>query len=264
MDKFPFYKIQLNLPANLFAELAHSVDFEQFANDNKIANLLAISGNKVPILRTTSIYQKPAQQFAPIHQLIIENIQKQVAQVIDLEQDMVFNHATAEIYNQNYFKMKYHSDQALDLAANSYIALFSCYQQPEKLPLGLRRLKMQAKNGEEEQELDLEHNSVILFSTQTNQDYQHKIILPAENRPKAQKIDNQWLGITFRQSKTFIEFENGQPFFPNGQPLTMATEVQTAEFYRLKSAENQQLNYNYPDILYTISPSDMLPPRVKF
>jgi len=27
MDKFPFYKIQLNLPANLFAELAHSVDF---------------------------------------------------------------------------------------------------------------------------------------------------------------------------------------------------------------------------------------------
>jgi len=261
MDKFPFYKIQLNLPANLFAELAHSVDFEQFANGRKVGILLAMSENKVPIVRTTSIYQKPAQQFAPIHRLIMENIQTQAAQMVDLEQDVAFNHAMLEIYTQQYFKMKYHSDQALDLAANSYIALFSCYEQPEKLPLGLRRLKIQAKNSEEEWGLDLEHNSVILFSTQTNQDYQHKIILEAQNRPNTQGVDNQWLGITFRQSKTFVEFKNELPFFANGQPLTMATETQIAEFYKLKSTENQQLNYNYTDILYTISPSDMLPPK---
>ena len=159
-----------------------------------------------------------------------------------------------EIYDNSYTKMKYHSDQSLDLADNSYIALFSCYAQPQNT--NLRTLKIQHKTTNQEFEIALQHNSVILFPLSVNSNFLHKIILPTI--PK--NSDNKWLGLTFRQSKTYIQFKNNLAHFSNGDVLTLADEHQSKAFYMLRGEENNSIHFTYPDIKYTLSPSDLLPP----
>ena len=73
--------------------------------------------------------------------------------------------------------------------------------------------------------------------------------------------DNKWLGITFRKSKTFIQFQNNLPYFANGKPLKLADEVQQREFYKLRGQENKSLDFDYPSIAYTLSKSDTLLPK---
>ena len=119
--------------------------------------------------------------------------------------------------------MKYHSDQALDLEKNSYLALFSCYERPDEiLPLQMRRLRIRDKITNKEQEFLLEHNSVMFFSLATNSKYQHKIILDTSSNKNDSLEDNKWLGITFRKSKTLIQFKDNLPYFENGEILRLA------------------------------------------
>lgn len=242
-----FNKFILDFPTNLFNELSNSTQFENINQGRKGANLVQIgTDNIIPLVRTTSVYHKPNQKFLPIHYDIIEKIKK-TSNYDNLE----LNNGLIEIYNSKYCNMGYHSDQALDLSENSYICIFSCYYDPTTK--NLRKLKIKNKTTNKYFDIILEHNSVVMFSTETNRKHLHKIVLE-ENTG-----NNLWLGITFRQSKTFISFKNELPYFvSNNKILTLANENEKKEFFKCRSLENSSTEYTYPEINYTISIGDLM------
>jgi hypothetical protein len=72
-------------------------------------------------------------------------------------------------------------------------------------------------------------------------------------------MDDKWLGITFRLSKTYIEFVNEiSYFYKTDKKLKLANEEETKEFYKMRQTENKSINFEYPEINYTISESDLL------
>ncbi len=243
--------------------LSASTDFVDTGKGRLGNHLAKIENGNVPLVRTTSKYDKPVQRFDDVHISIANRISQMVDIDLAVEKETLsFNNALIEIYDKNYFKMKYHSDQALDLDSESYIALFSCYERPEELsPTFMRRLKVKHKVTNQEYEFMLENNSVILFSTLTNTNYQHKIILDASSNKKDILPDNKWLGITFRQSKTWVRFKEGIPYFPEGEQLRLADENQQREFYKLRGQENKSMDFEYPNIHYTLSPGDCMEPK---
>ena len=239
-----FNKFTLDYQKNIFEELSTSIIFEDIVTGRKGTNIVDYKNDLIPIVRTTTSYNKPAQKFLPIHYDIIENIKK-VSNIKDLE----LNNALIEIYDNQYRTMGFHSDQALDLTENSYICIFSCYDNNSSL----RKLKIKEKSTKKESEIVLDHNSVIIFSTETNKKYLHKIILDTN------KSQNLWLGITFRLSKTFIQFINEIPYFyKSNKILRLANQDEIIKFRKLKGDENANTEHNYSDIDYTLSASDIL------
>lgn len=241
-----FTKFIINYQINTFEEFTKSLEFENIINGRKASILIDYTNNLIPLVRTTTIYNNPMQQFLPIHYDLIKNIKK-ISNIEDLE----LNNALIEIYDSKYRTMKFHTDQSLDLAKNSYICIFSCYNNPST---DIRKLKIKEKVTGECSEILLEHNSVIIFSTESNKKYVHKIVLDKNTS------DNKWLGITFRLSNTFIQFINDMPYFyPSNKILRISTNDEKNEFRKYKGLENKQTDYNYPEIDYTLSVGDTLP-----
>jgi len=258
-----FYKISLPFENNLFDELSNSIEFVKITNGRLANQLVYIEKNLVPIVRTTSKYYIPAQNFTDIHHLVINTINQTVKKG-NLNEFPIqhFNNALIEIYDSQYSKMNYHSDQSLDLEDNSFLGVFSCYEFPDNISeQNIRKLKIKDKTTNEEFEISLNHNSVILFSTETNMKYQHKIILDIEPKIKNPLIDNRWLGMTFRTSKTKILFKNELPFFSSGEQLILANEEQEKIFFKHRGEENKSLKFVYPFLNFTISLADTLQPK---
>lgn len=245
-----FYKDIINFKNNLFDELSQSANFEIITKGRKGANLFIPKIDSIPLVRTTTIYQNKSSPFLSIHYNIFNKI-KNTFPFLDID----FNNALIEIYDDNYCTMGFHSDQSLDLDDNSFIGIFSCYESPNNI-ISNRKLKIQNKFDKSQSEISLEHNSVVLFSTKTNKHHLHKIILDNKN-------NTLWLGITFRLSKTYINFRNNIPFLllPENYDieLTLATDDEKRQFYKLRGLENKNINHEYPNITYTINPSDLLP-----
>lgn len=168
-----------------------------------------------------------------------------------------FNNALIETYTNAYKTMGSHSDQAIDLNNESFIAVFSCYRHPEASPP--RKLIFESKHPSDAEkfEIPLTHNSVVAFSVDSNRRFRHKIVLDAP----APTTDNQWLGVTFRTSKTLVRFRDGQPYLPQGERLTLADDEQGREFYALRRRENHETDFAYPPLTYTLSESDLMPPE---
>ena len=257
-----FYKWILPLQGDMFNELCSAVDFEELGKGRKGNHLVRLEDEHIPLVRTTSKYNKPAHRFSAAHHSIAQTIIATAQQEEELKGASVsFNNALIEVYEKSYHKMKYHSDQALDLDEDSYVALYSCYEHPDEVSLPLmRRLRIRDKATNEEHEFLLENHSVVLFSLATNSRYQHKIILDTSTNKKDVLNENRWLGITFRQSKTIIQFKKGLPYFKNGEQLKLADENQQREFYMLRGEENKSMNFQYPWIGYTLSKSDTIMP----
>lgn len=246
-----------------FQELEASAQMEDIGNINGRRGAILVSCNDhavpvvpaVPVVRTTTSYNNPSQYFSSIHYKLIASIQRNKSVPVP----MLFNNAMIEVYDFNYRKMKYHSDQALDLEQDSWICIYSCYNN-EKCS---RSLAIKNKSLGECSKIELTHGSIILFSTSTNKDYLHKIIL---NQKKGQE-ENKWLGITFRLSKTFIQFKNSLPYFiSNDKLMTLANSKEEQEFIKTKSRENHvnsDMSPIWPEINYTFSPGDLLPPAYK-
>ena len=244
MCSMPFTQYFLDLDTNIFKILSESTVFDDIIKGRKGAILSDDANNLIPIVRTTSSYTLPAQKFNEIHYNIIRKI-KEV--MLDVE----FNNAMIEIYNCDYKTMKYHSDQSLDLEADSFICLFSCYSNSQTT--NLRKLKIKEKGSEIENEIILKHNSIVMFSTNTNKKYVHKIVLESHS-----KDDTQWLGLTLRKSKTLIKFIDEIPYFENNTILRFGNDDERREFMKMKGMENQLSDFTYPDINFTISPSDLM------
>lgn len=179
------------------------------------------------IIRSTACYRK-SSPFS-----LLDNLVNKLG--IDV------NNGLVEIYDSSYNKMKFHTDQSLDIEEGSNIYLYSCYSDPTK---GLRKLVIKNKLTNETEDIVLENNSLIRFSTETNQKYLHKIILNSE------KTDNKWLGVTLKKSKLY-----NNPLY--GNYLRLATDEEKKEFIKLKSYENKLIDFKYPEIEYTISEGDL-------
>lgn len=235
---------------NLFAELSASARLEDVGKGRRGATLTRIDeAGGVPLVRTTTRYSSPAQRFRAVHERLAQQIQERAALPVG------FNNALIESYTNACTTMGSHSDQALDLADESFIAVFSCYRHPEAGPP--RKLIFESKgSGGEKFEIPLAHNSIVAFSVDSNRRLRHKIV---RDTP-VQTTDNQWLGVTFRTSKTFVRFRDGQAYLPQGARLMSADEEQSHEFYRLRRRENKETDFIYPLLTYTISESDLMPP----
>jgi hypothetical protein len=240
----------LPIEENLFAELSNSARLEDVGKGRRGAVLTRLDeGGGVPLVRTTTRYGSPAQCFSTVHERLAQQIQGCAALSVG------FNNALIECYTNAYTTMGSHSDQALDLADESFIAVFSCYEHPELGPP--RKLIFESKGSDGETfEIPLTHNTVIAFSVKSNRRLKHKIVLDARIRP----ADNQWLGLTFRTSKTFVRFRDGQAYLPQGARLMPADDEQKREFYQLRRRENNETDFIYPPLTYTVSESDLMPP----
>jgi hypothetical protein len=245
---------------NLFEELLASVRFEDVGKGRQGAVLIKIDETcTIPIVRTTTRYSVPAQCFQSVHEQLAQQIQTIASLSVG------FNNASIENYTNAYTTMGSHSDQALDLADESFIAIFSCYKHPElanpprKLLVELKESGRDSPKGtlRDRIEIPLTHNSVVLFDLDTNRRLKHKIVLDTST----QTPENQWLGITFRTSKTFVRFRDEYPYFLDDARLTLANDEQRREFYNLRRRENNEMDFTYPRIAYTISESDMMPPE---
>jgi hypothetical protein len=234
---------------DLFAELVDSVSWEDVGKGRRGAVLARNDeATGVPVVRTTTQYGSPAQRFQAVHERLAQQIQERLAHPVG------FNNALIETYTNAYTTMGSHCDQALDLAGDSFIAVFSCYQHPEAG--SLRKLIVESKDPDGDKlEIPLAHNGVVAFSVASNRQLKHKIVLDAPVQ-----ADNQWLGVTFRTSKTMVRYRDGLAYLPSGAQLTSADEDQRREFYRLRRRENNEADFTYPDLAYTISDSDLAPP----
>jgi hypothetical protein len=232
---------------NPFDELLASARFEDLGKGRRGTVLVSVDGDgAVPLVRTTTQYRAPAQPFLDIHHRLAQEVQHSGAL------SCAFNNALIEHYTNAYSTMKRHSDQALDLADASSIAIYSCYRDPERPS---RRLVVKSKDQSSASfDIPLAHGNVVAFSLDTNQRFTHTIALGER------ASDNNWLGITFRTSKTFVRFVDGQPWLPNGERLTLANEEQRRAFFQLRRRENDETSFVYPPITYTISESDLQPP----
>ncbi|MGW7412339.1 hypothetical protein [Streptomyces sp. NPDC054863] len=235
---------------NLFAELSASARWEDVGKGRRGATLTKVDeSDGVPLVRTTSRYSSPTQRFRAVHERLAQQIQESAALSVG------FNNALIESYTNAYTTMGSHSDQALDLANESFIAVFSCYQHPEAGPL--RKLVFESKGSAGEKfEIPLAHHSIVAFSVDTNRRLRHKIVA---DKP-VPAADNQWLGVTFRTSKTSVRFRDGHAYLPQGARLMAADEEQQRDFYRLRRRENNETDFRYPLLTYTISESDLMPP----
>lgn len=230
-------------------EKLNTIEFEDIGYCRKGANIIYTDSNKYPIVRTTTIYKSPIQKMNVIYLHLMNEIINTLKIHTHLS-DIKFNNAMVEIYNIGYNKMGYHSDQSLDLEDNSYIAIYSCYSNKCNKK---RILVTKNKITNEIQEYILDNNSIILFSTNTNKQFLHKIILSQSKCNCGDCIHNQWLGITFRLSKTFIEYKNNIPYI-NNNILTIATNDEKMYFLKLKGQENKQISFLYPPINFSLHP----------
>ncbi len=246
-----FCAFALPLRDGLFEELLASARLETVGK-GRLGGVLTKTDETLgaPIVRTTTRYSLAAQCFRSVHDELSREIQRCASLPV------AFNNTLIEKYTDAYTTMGSHSDQALDLADDSFIAVFSCYEHPGSAGAP-RRLIVESKDASGgEFEVPLTHNTAVVFSVGTNRRFRHKIVLAKS----AGTPENPWLGLTFRTSKTFVRLRGEHVCFSDDTRLTLANDEQRQEFYRLRRRENNETDFTYPRIAYTVSESDLLPP----
>ena len=169
-----FKRLSLDLKPDTFNDLIAANEWETYDRNRQGAVLVrheqGLEHDYTPFVRTTTVCTMPSQPFSPLHFAIIDQIKESARHPLD------WNNAAAEVYDPGYKTMRFHCDQGLDLRPGSYIGIFSCYDDPkEPCP---RRLVTRRKDGKATSEVFLAHNSAVLFSTVTNDQYVHKIVGP--------------------------------------------------------------------------------------
>lgn len=244
---------------NLFEELVGAVQWEHLGKGREGAIIVNYADDEgVPIVRTTTCYENAAQRWKAVHKMLVERIAAEV-----MGGGARFNNASLEIYDSSYRKMGYHTDASLDLAADTWICLFTVYEDP-MTQSGIRTLCTLKKSTQAALDITLDHNSAVLFSTSTNHAHLHKIVALSPPKP----TESRWLGVTLRWSKRRIQFGlDGVPRFQDnpGRVLTLASPGERGLFIRCKGDENKTDGvYQWDDngITFTISKSDLMEPLV--
>jgi hypothetical protein len=241
---FTTITINLEPSTNVFKDLSESITFEKTAKTRQVANLVQSDEHgHLPIVRTTTSYRNPVQSFSPaflgLGDTIVSAINSKTGTIPE------FNNAMVEVYEASYQKMGFHTDHAQDLTPDSYICIFSCYEN-NKDGGNPRLLVVKEKQTGTEQVIEMRHGQCILFSTATNALHVHSIM--------GNGCKRRWLGVTFRLSKTFVERRGDELYFAGSDKLLRrATEEETLEMRKCKSMENSEIEYVWPEMDYTIS-----------
>jgi hypothetical protein len=254
-----FQKSPLKFTLNLFENLTQGVVFENITHGRKGAVLVDVtSGGEVPLVRSNNLCHGASQQLSKAHKKIRQIILEYLGQTV------IFNNVLIEQYDEAYTKMRYHSDQELDLDPSSTICIFTCYNDP--FTTRLRKLRIQNKVTNKVENITLYHNSLVTFSAATNREYWHKIILEGQNerkKPSEGQNTTIWLGLTFRTSKTFLYFDKKSlPHFTltheplTCEPITLANTTQIRNFCK---QTREQTDTCVPFVTYTFSPGDLKP-----
>lgn len=247
----PFRLLSLCAPESLFEPLQASACFEPLGTGRSAAVLTQCdTQGRTPLVRTTTRYQVPAQPFLPLHRALASEIARLTAAPV------LWNNALLEHYTGAYRKMGFHSDQALDLAEPSHIAIFSCYRDPLSPS---RKLVVEPKQGTlgRATELMLPHHGVVLISTATNRAWRHKIV------PHGLHDANEWIGLTLRTSNTWLRFSAGRPYLESGESLELACASQQVAMLAMRRQENLQTAFCYPALTHTLSESDLVEPQLQ-
>lgn len=247
---FHFFFLPTN---NYFEPLRSSVVWETVGKGRAMATLINSDNADalIPVVRSTTVCHHPTQWFGDIHHTVLRDLL--CAMPDHVVEPPKFNNAMLELYTPECRAMKYHSDLALDLHPDSYIAIFSCY---DTTYAAKRKLVIKNKTTGTIREIVLEHNMVVLFSLDTNRQHLHKIVPATGNPSSPAPGPGQWMGMTFRTSRTFVAHD---PML--GCALRLATPEEHSHFLRLRSQENKSTDFfDYGHVDYTISPGDLLVP----
>ena len=227
---------------------------------------------EVPLVRSTTQYERPHQLFRAAHVDLVAAIQDVAGGGACAPRTL--NNVMVERYDWQYRTMRFHSDQAADLAEDSTICVFSCYNTGASTT-DVRYLVCAPKTAvgsparRDEVAIPLLHNSVVMFTTRWNARMVHKIVprVPAPG-DKA----TVWLGVTLRTSKRALTFDpvDGQPWLCRGVRLVLAEDEDTrAHVLARRRKENTVTTvFAEPDpglsvVEYTLSRSDMVPPTAE-
>ena len=239
-----FHSEQIELDDNPFDQLFNAIKFEESTKGRLGAVIVDPEKDDIPIVRTTTSYNAPAQRFPKVYHDLVDEIKSSL-----YIPHLKFNNAMVEVYDKRYRSMGYHCDQSLDLDPNSYICIFSCYDVPQDL----RTLRIKSKVTNDFSSIIMNNCSCIIFSVSENSRNLHKIIL------EKGMSDCRWLGITFRLSKTFVRFQDQIPIMlPLNKELRLATENEKILFYKIRGEENKQIEFTYPKFDFTVSKSDIM------
>lgn len=238
--------IPFELEGNVFEELSRDVIFEPFGRGRRCA--VGIERNAdggTAMVRSTTKFLAP-------HQCMPASIRHLSQRLCGIIPGARFNNALIEQYTHEYRTMGAHSDMALDLADDSWICLFTCYDNPSEPDL--RQLVVFDKARKKEQRFLLHHCSAVWFSTADNCTHKHAIL------PVGDDISSRstWLGITFRCSKRSVTHRDGRTFLETGEELVMATDRQ---LYKERGEENATcgpFEYSEAVRVCTVSPSDLM------
>lgn len=66
-----FAKFSLNFPTDIFDKFSKATVFEDIVNGRTGAIMVDTSNRMIQIVRTTTMYDRPVQSFAPIHYHLI-------------------------------------------------------------------------------------------------------------------------------------------------------------------------------------------------
>lgn len=203
------------------------------------------SNGEIPIVRTTTRYNERAHYFTPQ----CNNITKEACKI---HPQFIFNNIMVEKYDKEYKRMRYHSDQSQDLAPDSFIALYTTYDDSNN---SNRKLQIQCKQTGKTFYILLEDKSMVVWTLETNAKYRHKII-PCNN------LDNVCHTMTLRNSKTFVSYVDNRCIMVSSmKELLLANDNEKNNIITLKGIENKEImTSGYPSYNYTLSPSDMLKP----
>jgi hypothetical protein len=246
-----FSQHMIDLGPKTFEVLAQPEHLTQAARGRRGGLLVHVENEEVPLLRSSSAFDSPCL-FSECHYQLMQRIR-------EVEAAALFNNAMIEMYDANYTTMGFHTDCGLDLAPGTFIALFSCYNDPDAVD-NYRTLHIRNKTTNEETKLTLHHNSVVLWSVEANKQHVHSIILEAAAPSK--KV--AWLGLTLRCSKTFVRFDEDRVprLIASNKVLHLASVQEKHALFRQKGAENRLVEFDYNDgIDFTVSPGDLVCPR---
>lgn len=230
----------------LFDTLVKSIRFEPITKGRAGSVLVRSKTDPsiaVPIVRTTTVYQRPAQTFSSTHANLADAIRPG------------FNNALVELYTNDYTTMGWHSDQAQDLKEDSFIAVFSVYENP-KGPRRLLEVASKTTPDTVHGVIPLSHGMVVMWSIETNRRFKHRIVLERDKRC----VPNRWFGMTLRTSKTWVTWAEDNTAMLGERPLQLL-RGDCGAYYALRAQENKTVDFCYPDLDYTISPSDRMLPN---
>jgi hypothetical protein len=208
----------------------------------------------IPIVRTTTKYTKPVQLLTQEYSRIIDIIMDQTNNMIQQSNGSIkWTNGMIELYDDNYRTMGFHTDQMQDISPGTYICIISLYPSNAKP----RQFYIKNKQSNLVRIFPMDNYSVIIMDTNENKQHVHKII--------SNQSSGYWIGITLRYSQTWITWKDQECYLLSANQtklikFSIGTESDQTLYYKMKKNENSMIEWEWPYLTWTISPSDLIKP----